>query len=154
VVIEARLARARAVAAAVPDPEIPALTLEELGLLVDVALANETVEVTITPSYLGCPANTLIAQEIVAALARAGFADARVRTVLSPAWTTDRITAEGKRKLQQHGIAPPDRMRTKPACPRCGNVETEELSAFGATPCTALFRCLACREPFAAFKCH
>jgi len=153
-VADERLARARAAAASVPDPEIPALTIDDLGMLHDVALAGDVVEVAITPSYLGCPATVPIAQDVTAALARAGFADARVRTVLAPAWSSDRITPEGRRKLAESGIAPPDRARRQPACPLCGSGETELISAFGATPCKALHRCLACREPFEAFKCH
>ena len=148
------LARARAAAASVPDPEIPALTIDELGMLHDVTLAGDTVEVAITPSYLGCPATVPIAQDVAAALARAGFPGARVRTVLAPAWSSDRITAEGRRKLAENGIAPPDRTRRQPICPHCGSERTEQISAFGATPCKALHRCLACREPFEAFKCH
>jgi ring-1,2-phenylacetyl-CoA epoxidase subunit PaaD len=149
-----RLARARAAAASVPDPEIPALTIDELGMLHDVALIGDTVEVAITPSYLGCPATVPIAQDVATALARAGFPNARVRTVLAPAWSSDRITAEGRRKLAASGIAPPDRALPQPRCPRCGSGETEQISAFGATPCKALHRCLTCREPFEAFKCH
>jgi ring-1,2-phenylacetyl-CoA epoxidase subunit PaaD len=157
-----RLERARAAAASVPDPEIPALTIEDLGMLGDVALAGDTVEVAITPSYLGCPATVPISQDVVAALARAGFPGARVRTVLAPAWSSDRITEEGRRKLAECGIAPPERGAGRPglfgvrqpACPRCGSAETEQISAFGATPCKALHRCLTCREPFEAFKCH
>jgi ring-1,2-phenylacetyl-CoA epoxidase subunit PaaD len=149
-----RLARARAVAAAVPDPEIPALTIEDLGMLRGVALEGDTVAATITPSYSGCPATQAIAREVVLALARAGFPDARVRTVLAPAWTTDWITETGRRKLAAAGIAPPDRARPQPPCPLCGSRASEQLSTFGSTPCKALHRCLACREPFEAFKCH
>ncbi len=157
-----RLEHARAVAAAVPDPEIPALTIADLGMLHDVALVGDTVEVAITPSYLGCPATLPIAQDVAAALARAGFPGARVRTVLAPAWSSDRITEEGRRKLTECGIAPPERGggqpglfgASQPACPHCGGADTERISAFGATPCKALHRCLACREPFEAFKCH
>jgi ring-1,2-phenylacetyl-CoA epoxidase subunit PaaD len=157
-----RLARARAAAAAVPDPEIPALTIEDLGMLHDVVLAGDTVEVAITPSYLGCPATLPIARDVVAALARAGFPGARVRTVLAPAWSSDRITEEGRRKLAECGIAPPERgaaqpalfAASQPACPHCGSTETEQISAFGATPCKSLHRCRSCREPFEAFKCH
>jgi ring-1,2-phenylacetyl-CoA epoxidase subunit PaaD len=157
-----RLALARAAAAAVPDPEIPALTIEDLGMLHDVALVGDAVEVAIMPSYLGCPATLPIAQDVVAALARAGFPSAQVRTVLAPAWSSDRITEEGRRKLAECGIAPPERGgvrpglfgASQPGCPRCGSADTERISAFGATPCKALHRCLACREPFEAFKCH
>lgn len=157
-----RLARARAVAASVPDPEIPALTIDDLGMLHDVTLDGDTVEVAITPSYLGCPATVPIAQDVVLALDRAGFPGARVRTVLAPAWSSERISDEGRRKLTACGIAPPKRGAARPglfgaarpACPRCGSADTEQLSAFGATPCKALHRCLGCREPFEAFKCH
>ena len=138
--------------ASVPDPEIPALTIEDLGILRDVTLAGGTIVATITPSYSGCPATQPIALDVKDALARAGFPDAQVRTVLAPAWSTDWITETGRRKLAEVGIAPPTRSR--PACPLCGSVETEQLSAFGSTPCKALHRCLACREPFEAFKCH
>jgi ring-1,2-phenylacetyl-CoA epoxidase subunit PaaD len=157
-----RLERARAAAAGVPDPEIPALTIADLGMLLDVALTGDAVDVAIMPSYLGCPATLPIAQDVAAALAAAGFPGARVRTVLTPAWSSDRITEEGRRKLAECGIAPPERGAGRlgmfgvrqPACPRCGSAVTEQIAAFGATPCKALHRCLTCREPFEAFKCH
>jgi len=149
-----RLIRAHAAAAAVPDPEIPALTIEDLGLLRDVTLHGDTIVATITPSYSGCPATLPIAQDVAAALADAGFPGARVRTALAPAWSSDWITDAGRRKLAEAGIAPPDRTRSLPGCPMCGSAETEHLSEFGSTPCKALHRCLACREPFEAFKCH
>jgi ring-1,2-phenylacetyl-CoA epoxidase subunit PaaD len=151
---DARLTRARAAVASVPDPEIPALTIEDLGILRDVALDDDTIVATITPSYSGCPATQPIARDVADALVRAGFSDARVRTVLAPAWSSDWITDDGRRKLAEAGIAPPDRARARPACPLCGSIETEQLSTFGSTPCKALHRCLACREPFEAFKCH
>lgn len=147
-----RLALARAAVAAVPDPEIPALTIEDLGILRDVALDGDIVVATITPSYSGCPATQPIARDVADALRHAGFADARVRTVLAPAWSSDWITEAGRRKLAEAGIAPPTRHTL--LCPRCGSGETELISAFGSTPCKALHRCLACREPFEAFKCH
>jgi ring-1,2-phenylacetyl-CoA epoxidase subunit PaaD len=146
------LARARDALGAVTDPEIPVLTIADLGILRGIALDGGTVEVTITPTYTGCPAMTAIAHDIEAALRQAGIRDVRVRTTLSPAWTTDWITPEGRRKLAEYGIAPPQ--PTRPACPRCGSRDTELLAAFGSTPCKALHRCLACREPFDAFKCH
>jgi ring-1,2-phenylacetyl-CoA epoxidase subunit PaaD len=148
------LTRAHAAAAAVSDPEIPVLTIADLGILRGVALAGDTVEVTITPTYTGCPAMTAIEQEIATALARAGIAHCRVRTTLSPAWTTDWISEAGRARLAEYGIAPPRRGQTRPACPHCGSTETELISAFGSTPCKALHRCLTCREPFDAFKCH
>jgi ring-1,2-phenylacetyl-CoA epoxidase subunit PaaD len=147
------LARARAAAAAVEDPEIPVLTIEDLGILRDVQLDGDTVEVTITPTYSGCPAMTVVAWEIEAALSRAGFPHTRIRSVLSPAWTTDWLSEDGRRKLREYGIAPPD-PSAHPACPQCGSKNTELISTFGSTACKALHRCLSCREPFDAFKCH
>ena len=146
------LARARQALAGVTDPEIPVLTIADLGILRAVTLAGDAVEVTITPTYTGCPAMTAIARDIETALTQAGVPNARIRTTLSPAWTTDWITPEGRRKLAEFGIAPPQ--PTRPACPICGSADTELISAFGSTPCKALHRCLACREPFDAFKCH
>lgn len=146
------LDRARQALETVTDPEIPVLTIADLGILRGVALDGDTVEVTITPTYTGCPAMTVIARDIETALAEAGVPRTRVRTTLSPAWTTDWITPDGRRKLAEYGIAPPQ--PTRPACPRCGSLDTELISAFGSTPCKALHRCLSCREPFDAFKCH
>jgi len=148
-----RLAAAWAAAEAVPDPELPAVTIADLGILRDVALrADGRAEVTITPTYSGCPAMVVIALDIARAMEAAGFADAVVRSVLAPAWTTDWLTPAAHRKLAEAGIAPP--RRGPPACPRCGSAETETISEFGATACKALHRCLSCREPFEAFKCH
>lgn len=150
---DARLAAAWDAASSVPDPELPAVTIAELGILRDVALrADGRAEVTITPTYSGCPAMVAITLDIGVAMAAAGFPDAVVRTVLAPAWTTDWLTPAAHRKLAEAGIAPPHRGIL--ACPRCGAVETETISEFGATACKALHRCLACREPFEAFKCH
>jgi ring-1,2-phenylacetyl-CoA epoxidase subunit PaaD len=145
--------RAWAVAAAVPDPEIPALSIADLGVLRDVAAGPDGVVVTITPTYSGCPAMAIIALDITAALAAAGIEGARIRTVLSPAWTTDWITEAGRRKLRESGIAPPSRIE-KAACPRCGSAAIERLAEFGSTACKSLWRCTACREPFDLFKCH
>jgi ring-1,2-phenylacetyl-CoA epoxidase subunit PaaD len=150
---ENRRAAAWAAAASVPDPELPAVTIEDLGILRDVTLREDgRAEVTITPTYSGCPAMTVIAFDIVRAMDAAGFPDAVVRTVLAPAWSTDWLTAAAHRKLAEAGIAPP--RPGAPACPRCGSATTETISPFGATACKALHRCLACREPFEAFKCH
>lgn len=157
-----RLRRARAALDEVHDPEIPALTIAELGILREVTEHDGRLVVTLSPTYSGCPATAAIELEVQTALARAGLADAEVRTVLAPAWTTDWITAEGRRKLLAAGIAPPQRAAGKAAllglepqiaCPHCGHAETERLSEFGATACKALYRCLACREPFEYFKC-
>ncbi len=158
-----RVRRAREAVSAVVDPEIPVLTIADLGVLRDVAERDGAVEVTITPTYSGCPAMNVIALEVELALARAGIEGARVRTVLAPAWTTDWLTADGRRKLAGFGIAPPEAAGSRRAlfgepaalpCPRCGSADTEQISAFGSTACKALWRCRACREPFDAFKCH
>ncbi len=154
--------RAWAAASAVVDPELPALTIADLGVLRDVRVTDGAVEVAITPTYSGCPAMQVIALDIVTALERAGIAGARVRTVLSPAWTTAWLTADARRKLLEDGIAPPLDAegrgalfgQSAPSCPRCGSAATERLAEFGSTACKALWRCTACREPFDHFKCH
>ncbi|WP_093621786.1 1,2-phenylacetyl-CoA epoxidase subunit PaaD [Actinoplanes philippinensis] len=155
-------ATAADVVAAVVDPELPMLTLAELGIVRDVQQDGDGVVVTITPTYSGCPAMETIRGDIHVALRRAGFGRAEVRTVLAPAWTTDWISETGRRKLAEAGIAPPGAaparaagpipltlgVRTAVACPRCGQPSTEVLAAFGATACRELRRCPACREPF------
>lgn len=169
---EARLARARAALVAVTDPEIPVVTIAELGILRDVQIDDAgTLVVTITPTYSGCPAMDQIADDVRRALQAADVGPHRVCSVLSPAWTTDWITAEGRRKLRAFGIAPPSHEAaaamgqagrpiclTRPAlaehvaCPQCGSPDTVLISAFGSTACKALYRCRACREPFDYFK--
>ncbi|MDA9410870.1 1,2-phenylacetyl-CoA epoxidase subunit PaaD [Bradyrhizobium sp. CCBAU 45384] len=154
--------RAWDAAASVVDPEIPVLTIADLGVLRDVSVDGDRVEVAITPTYSGCPAMNMIALEIEIALERAGFHRPTVRTVLSPAWTTDWMSEEGRRKLRAYGIAPPQASSSRRAlfgeqavaCPQCGSEKTELLSEFGSTSCKALWRCKACREPFDYFKCH
>jgi len=154
--------RAWNAAAGVVDPEIPVLTIADLGVLRDVSVADGRVEVAITPTYSGCPAMNMIAVEIELALELAGFPNPKVRTVLSPAWTTDWMSEEGRRKLREYGIAPPLAAGSRRAlfgvqtvqCPQCGSAETELLSEFGSTACKALWRCKSCREPFDYFKCH
>lgn len=156
------IARARAAAATVCDPEIPVLTIEDLGVLRDVAFVDGHVEVQITPTYSGCPAMDVIALGVETALARAGITDATVVLVLSPAWTTDWLSEAGRDKLRAWGIAPPARPggrralfgEESVACPRCASSATERVSQFGSTPCKSLWRCTACREPFDHFKCH
>ena len=154
------LDRARAAASAVTDPELPPLTVADLGILRAVDLDGDVIQVSITPTYSGCPAMHEIADDIETALHQAGFAKVRIRNILTPAWTTDFLTAEGRQKLLDLGIAPPEPgsaglFAVKPlTCPRCGSLNTETISAFGSTACKALHRCLACREPFEAFKCH
>lgn len=153
--------RARTAVAAVTDPELPVLTIADLGVLRDITETDGTVEVTITPTYSGCPAMNMIALEVELALATAGI-PGHVRTILAPAWTTDWMTDDGRRKLRDYGIAPPARTAGRRAlfgeeqveCPRCGSAHTERLAEFGSTSCKALWRCLACREPFDHFRCH
>jgi ring-1,2-phenylacetyl-CoA epoxidase subunit PaaD len=153
--------RALAVLETVTDPEIPVLTITDLGILRDVVVLGDMVEVTITPTYSGCPAMNMITLDIETALARAGIKSS-IHTILSPAWTTDWLTDAGRRKLAAYGIAPPEHTGSRralfgeehPACPLCGSKDTELISEFGSTACKALHRCRACREPFDAFKCH
>ena len=156
------VARARAVLETVCDPELPFLTIGDLGILRAVRLADDdAIEVTITPTYSGCPANDVIALDIVTALTRAGLGAARIVTQRAPAWSTDWITTDGRSKLAANGIAPPGQTSAKRAlfstecvaCPSCGSTTTECVSAFGSTACKAHYRCLSCREPFEAFKC-
>jgi len=154
--------RARAALAAVCDPEIPALTIADLGVLRDVRVEGDQIEVEITPTYSGCPAMSTITLDIEVALRRAGFEAIKVRTVLSPAWTTDWMSEAGRAKLRAYGIAPPAPRsgrralfgQDEVACPRCASTDTERLAEFGSTSCKALWRCRACREPFDYFKCH
>src|SRR4051812_13012367 len=154
--------RAWDAAASVVDPEIPVLTIADLGVLREVAVNDGCVEVAITPTYSGCPAMNMIGLEIELALEREGFCSSKIRTVLSPAWTTDWMSETGRRKLREYGIAPPLATSGRRAlfgtqqvaCPQCGSENTEVLSEFGSTSCKALWRCKSCREPFDYFKCH
>ncbi len=151
-------AEARAVVAGIPDPEIPVLTIEDLGILRGVAVEEgEHVVVTITPTYSGCPAMDLIREEIAGRLGEHGVEDAEVRTVLSPAWTTEWMSEDGRRKLREYGIAPPGTATEDTVgvtCPRCGSSNVREISRFGATSCQAQYSCQACLEPFDHFKDH
>lgn len=146
------------------DPEVPALSLVDLGIVREVRNAGDALEVVLTPTYSGCPATEVIESSVVDALTAAGLGPVTVRQRRAPAWTTDWISAEGRRKLREYGIAPPSGtadasggvpmrfVSRKVECPRCGSMQTERLSAFGATACKSLHRCLACREPFEYFK--
>jgi ring-1,2-phenylacetyl-CoA epoxidase subunit PaaD len=159
---EAEIARARAVSAAVRDPEIPVLTLGDLGLLRGVERIDGRIVVKLTPTYCGCPATLAITLAVEMALAKAGFSDARVAMVLSPPWSSDDLSEDGRRKLRAYGIAQPTGKASARAlfgeeqvvCPKCGAGATAKISEFGSTPCKALWRCLSCAEPFDAFKCH
>ncbi|MEQ1617638.1 MAG: 1,2-phenylacetyl-CoA epoxidase subunit PaaD [Terricaulis sp.] len=148
----------RALLATIPDPEIPAISVVDLGIV----RAVDDGRVVVTPTYSGCPATLFIEQSIRRALDEAGFVHVRIETTLSPPWTTDWISDEGREKLRAYGIAPPPlgaasaslRNDTHAQCPRCGSMNTAEISRFGSTPCKALWRCNACAEPFDRFKCH
>jgi ring-1,2-phenylacetyl-CoA epoxidase subunit PaaD len=150
--------------AAVEDPEIPTLSVIDLGLIRGVKPQPDgTLEVGLSPTYVGCPATEVIRRSVEAALRDAGVGGFVVTTVLSPAWSSDWITAEGRRKLELYGIVPPEqsagslrdmlRMNRPVGCPRCHSTDTECISEFGSTPCKALHRCRACLEPFEYFKC-
>jgi ring-1,2-phenylacetyl-CoA epoxidase subunit PaaD len=165
-------ARARQIAAAVPDPELPMLTLADLGVLRGVEVDEDgVVTASLTPTYSGCPAMAEMRAEVAARLTRAGFREVRIRTVLDPPWTSDWITPRGRSALAEHGIAPPAAApaqgpgpspgpvpvelfptRRAARCPRCGSADTEETSRFAATACRALHRCRSCLEPFELFK--
>jgi ring-1,2-phenylacetyl-CoA epoxidase subunit PaaD len=162
-----RVLRAWRTLHSVLDPEVPVISVCDLGIVRDVVAGKECLTVVVTPTYSGCPATEQIEQAIVAALDDADLGPVRIEMRRSPAWTTDWISEEGRRKLREYGIAPPTGnaaidsgtapirfMRREPpaACPRCGSMQTERLSAFGSTACKALYRCTACLEPFEYFK--
>ena len=138
-----------AVLRSVMDPEIPVVSVVDLGIVRDVTPQT----VTITPTYSGCPATDVIERTIRAELDAAGFRDVVIKTTLSPPWTTDWISERGKEELVAYGIAPPELAKVA-TCPRCGSTDTEEVSRFGSTPCKAQWRCKSCLEPFDRFKCH
>ncbi|WP_395858452.1 1,2-phenylacetyl-CoA epoxidase subunit PaaD [Arthrobacter echini] len=151
------------IAATVCDPEIPVLTIEDLGILRAAHVAETgRVEVTITPTYSGCPAMDAIRDDVTIALGGAGYDDVAVRLVLAPAWTTDWMSDDGKAKLEEYGIAPPTgtaaagpvRVGLSVKCPQCSSLNTRELTRFGSTSCKALYVCSDCKEPFDYFKVH
>lgn len=148
----------------VTDPEIPVLTITDLGIVRNVKLNEDEVEVIITPTYTGCPAMDMITANIKLALLENGYKKIRVTSVLSPAWTTDWMTESGKKKLEEYGIAPPnpkqqvcdDKLFAEETvqCPHCHSWQTQRISEFGSTACKALYKCEECKEPFDYFKCH
>lgn len=161
-----RIAAAWAALDGVPDPEVPVLSVRDLGIVREVMETDDGIEVVLTPTYSGCPATEVIADSVRQALDAAGLGPVKLTQRLAPAWTTDWISDAGRSKLLAYGIAPPGgtsavlagrvgTIRIRPrlvACPQCGSSQTERLSAFGSTACKALYRCLACREPFEHFK--
>lgn len=145
----------------VTDPEIPVLTILDLGIVRDVKMNGDEIEVIITPTYTGCPAMDMIAMNIKLALIEKGFSKIKVSSVLSPAWTTDWMTESGKQKLKEYGIAPPPepgRFKRPESyevpCPQCNSTNTRLISEFGSTACKSLYQCNDCKEPFDHFKCH
>jgi ring-1,2-phenylacetyl-CoA epoxidase subunit PaaD len=155
----------------VPDPEIPVISVVDLGIVREVGFDGDTCVVTITPTYSGCPAMQVIAEDVEQALHARGLAHVRIATRLTPAWTTDWMSEAGKAALKGYGIAPPVQQvidisglskgvkrhaiqQPDVACPHCGSMHTQLTSQFGSTPCKALYKCLDCREPFDYFKCH
>ncbi|MGB5005821.1 MAG: 1,2-phenylacetyl-CoA epoxidase subunit PaaD [Ferruginibacter sp.] len=146
----------------VTDPEIPVLTIADLGIVRDVKINGDEVEIIITPTYTGCPAMDMIAMNIKLALLENGYSNIKISSVLAPAWTTDWMTEDGKRKLKEYGIAPPvgdpgrfQRPGSAPIqCPQCNSSNTRCISEFGSTACKSLYQCNDCKEPFDYFKCH
>jgi ring-1,2-phenylacetyl-CoA epoxidase subunit PaaD len=143
------------------DPEVPVLTVTDLGIIRDVKINDAEVEIIITPTYTGCPAMDMIAMNIKLALIENGYPKVKITSVLAPAWTTDWMSEEGKRKLKEYGIAPPQYSsghspwpHDKVPCPQCNSTNTKLISEFGSTACKALYQCSDCKEPFDYFKCH
>ena len=140
------------------DPEVPVLSILDLGIVRDVKINDEAIEVVITPTYSGCPAMDAISMDIRLKLIEHGYKNIKITSVLTPVWTTDWMTDAGKQKLEAYGIAPPKRGYNNedemPSCPQCKSVDTKLLSQFGSTACKALYQCNDCKEPFDYFKCH
>ena len=137
----------------VPDPEIPVISVVDLGIIRNVAWQGDTLEIAVTPTYSGCPATSVIAMDIETAMQDRGLRDIRITTQIAPAWTTDWLSEKGRAKLTQYGIAPPSPSGGPDACPNCQNANVERISQFGSTPCKAHWRCRDCLEPFDYFKC-
>jgi ring-1,2-phenylacetyl-CoA epoxidase subunit PaaD len=137
----------------VPDPEIPVISVVDLGIIRDVTWDGDTLEVAITPTYSGCPATSIINLDVETALRDRGIGKIRLKRQLSPPWTTDWLTVKGAAKLEAYGISPPSPAGGPSRCPRCQSANVEKVSQFGSTPCKAHWRCLSCLEPFDYFKC-
>jgi len=137
----------------VPDPEIPVISVVDLGVVRNVAVTPETVEVTITPTYSGCPAMSVISLDIETALAKRGVDRVTLKTQIAPPWTTDWLSEKGRARLESYGIAPPRAAGGPERCPHCASRNVERVSQFGSTPCKAQWRCRDCLEPFDYFKC-
>ncbi|WP_170790032.1 1,2-phenylacetyl-CoA epoxidase subunit PaaD [Ruegeria lacuscaerulensis] len=137
----------------VPDPEIPVISVVDLGVIRGVDVRNDSVTVTITPTYSGCPAMAVIALDIEAELSRNGIDNLDIQTRIAPAWTTDWLSAKGRARLEEFGIAPPQPAGGPERCPHCKSKQVEKISQFGSTPCKAQWRCMDCLEPFDYFKC-
>lgn len=137
----------------VPDPEIPVISVVDLGIVRDVEWEGEVLSVTVTPTYSGCPATAVIALDIETALRDRGIATVKLRTRIAPPWTTDWLSDKGRRQLERYGIAPPQSAGGPDRCPGCGSAAVERVSQFGSTPCKAQWRCRDCLEPFDYFKC-
>ncbi|MBH68058.1 MAG: phenylacetate-CoA oxygenase subunit PaaJ [Rhodospirillaceae bacterium] len=137
----------------VPDPEIPAISVVDLGIIRNVSIGKEGVEVVITPTYSGCPAMSFIASDIKSELARRGVFKLTIKTQIAPPWTTNWLSRKGRTMLESYGIAPPQVGGGPSSCPQCKSTAVEKVSQFGSTPCKAQWRCQACLEPFEYFKC-
>jgi len=137
----------------VPDPEIPVISVVDLGVVRAVTVSDEQVKVTITPTYSGCPAMSVIAIDIETALAKKGILALEIETKIAPAWTTDWLSSKGRASLEDYGIAPPRAAGGPERCPNCKSFDVEKVSQFGSTPCKAQWRCRDCLEPFDYFKC-
>jgi ring-1,2-phenylacetyl-CoA epoxidase subunit PaaD len=162
-VITQSIAEIEKLLSVIPDPEIPVITIQDLGILREVRIVGEVVEVDITPTYSGCPAMKAISKDIVHVLNAAGINQVAVKEIYHPVWTTDWLSDEAREKLRAYGIAPPEKTSSDKnsilgkvkslACPHCRSTETELVSQFGSTACKSLYRCLSCLEPFDHFKC-
>lgn len=137
----------------VPDPEIPVISVTDLGIIRDVTWNNEELVVSVTPTYSGCPATSVIAMDIETALRDRGVSKIRIQTQLSPAWTTEWLSEDARKKLETYGIAPPQPAGGPKRCPQCKSTNVSRVSQFGSTPCKAQWRCSECLEPFDYFKC-